>query len=101
MAFDCTYPRLVQLRQDYDTLFQDQDTGAPVTTLPELLQQPRKPLATFIAACFAAGDYEDRNLPSRRAMRAAWTAAREAARAREAAAAAIPRRRSPRLNAQH
>ncbi|KAL4522063.1 hypothetical protein Ndes2437B_g07818 [Nannochloris sp. 'desiccata'] len=59
MVFECTHTALVQIRQDYQHLFQAGDLT--VTTLPALLKQPQSQLAGFITACFTAGDYKERN----------------------------------------
>lgn len=89
MAFECNYAALVQIRQDYHHLFQ---TGEEtISSLPALLKKPQCQLAGFIAACFTAGEYQERNQVSAQVMRTARAAARAAA------AAAVPRRHSPRL----
>lgn len=93
MVFECAHPALAQLRQDYKGLFLDEDSTSAITTLPALLRQQQNQLAAFIGACFKAGDYEQRNQISAQA-----TAARTTARV--AAAAAVPRRHSPRFNLQ-
>jgi hypothetical protein len=80
MVFGCTNAALVQLRQDYNSLFSDNSDSA-VTTLPALLQQPQRQLSAFIMACFTAGDYETRNQHPPQAIRAARTSARTAAAA--------------------
>lgn len=90
MVFQCTHAALVQVRQDYSNLFFDNSDSA-VTTLTALLQQPQNQLSAFITTYFTAGDYETRNQHPTQAIRAAR------ATARTAAAAAVPRRHSPRL----
>ncbi|KAL4513364.1 hypothetical protein Ndes2437B_g00576 [Nannochloris sp. 'desiccata'] len=93
MVFECTHTALVQIRQNYQHLFQAGDLT--VTTLPALLKQPQSQLAGFITACFTAGDYKERNQVSTQIIRTARRTARATA------AAAMPRRHSPRLLAQH
>lgn len=96
MVFECTLPALAQLRQDYNSLFLDEASTSAITTLPALLKQQQNQLASFIGACFKAGNYEQRNQIS-----AQVTAARTTARAAALlAAAAVPRRHSPRFNLQ-
>ena len=92
MVFECTHSALVQVGQDYSNLFLDNSDSA-ATTLPALLQQPQSQLSAFITACFTAGNYETRNQHPTQAIRTARTTARTAA-------AAVPRRHSPRLIAQ-
>ena len=89
MAFGCTHAALVQIRQDYQHLFQNRNET--ITSLPALLKQPQSQLAGFITACFTAGDYQERNQVSTQVIRTARRAARAAA------AEAVPRRHSPRL----